>query len=441
MPTTFDMPSYEDRLATVRDRIGAALSPADRAQQSLTMLSPKMAAAPALNGTNGANATNATNAAPTAADATAGLVPNPAAYNYGRLSSPRSDLPAMVAPDAAAASARLGTPASAPVGGIDVNSYAGSRYAQPAPPTPGAGTLLPAGNPTARDAMLRTEFPHAANRDLVALGNYAYNRPADFNASMAGTRLDPMNVDMKMGQLAAERARATHEDALTATTTDQHARELGNDKATQDFFSGGAGDAEQAALAAAAKHGASASTLVDLAKMAQERAGRAATLKQQADERAAVEKDKKPYESEFGGRKAVVHNGNVTFEEPADKGMFPEPKIVTNEHGKFMQSGANQPWQQVHDDSKPVSESVWLMAGRKADEYLPYVEDFKKIQAAKAAGAKPAAGGAAAAPAGAAAAAVTTPEDKEALSWLQANPNHKSAGVVRAKLQAKGLLQ
>lgn len=449
MPTDIDIPSFEDRLASVRDTIGIGLSPVDRARQSMTLLSPKLGATPppAAPG-NGTNASNRTNGMPSAADANARLVANPAAYNYGRLAAPRSDLPAMVTADDARAAAGRGVSPAAGVPGIDVNSYVGSRYAQPGAtaaqpaamrdasgqPMGAAPTVLPVGNPTARDAMLRTEFPHASGRDLTALGNYAFNRPDAFNASMGGTRLDPINADLKQAQLAQEQARATHANTLSLDASDARARTATNDSATQDFFSG---DAENAALAAAAKHGASATTLVDLARLAQERSGRAAALKQQGDERAQIEKDKTPYETDFGGRKAVVHNGNVTFEEPADKGMYPEPKIVTNEHGKFMQSGANQPWSQVKDDSKPMSINEWLLTGKSPDDYGKYRDDFKKANTATMGTGKPVAGAAAPAADAAPASAYKSAEDVRAAVHSGALKRDEGVGILQKQFGYK----
>lgn len=123
---------------------------------------------------------------PTAAAAAARAQPvtNPAAYNYGRLSMPRTDV-APVTP-----------PASVPV-------------TAPA-------TMLPTGNISARNAMLRVNFPNASAREVSALGAYAFNRPAQFNTSMAGTGLDPAMSGLRQASAQANLDSTRTSTAATA---------------------------------------------------------------------------------------------------------------------------------------------------------------------------------------------------------------------------------
>lgn len=149
-------------------------------------------------------------------------------------------------------------------GGIDVRSYTGSMWSQPgsytaakgpgadlatlaagriAPnggqpssmrdaqgqPMPAAGssgsTMLPTGNPMARDAVLRSQFPNASRNGVGALGNMAWNRPGEFNAAMAGTRLDPTMADQRTRGAEADIAGANARTAATIQGTGLQAEE------------------------------------------------------------------------------------------------------------------------------------------------------------------------------------------------------------------------
>jgi hypothetical protein len=174
-------------------------------------------------------------------------------------------------------------------GGIDVRSYTGSMWSQPGSPTaaqgpgadlatlaaqriapnggqpaaqrdaqgrpmPAAGspmssqsstspqssTLLPTGNPMARDAVLRSQFPNASPGGIGALGNMAWNRPGEFNAAMAGTRLDPTMANQRTRGAEADIAGANARTAATIQGTGLQAEEaqrrLRGDAAMESFL-------------------------------------------------------------------------------------------------------------------------------------------------------------------------------------------------------------
>ena len=205
----------------------------------------------------------------------AGYVLNPAATNFGRLSTPRTDIPRFVPADAVP-QGMSPMQERAANGGIDVRSYIGSRYVgntdprgvtpsqlpaaiTPMPAAMAPGSLLPVGNLQARDAILRAEFPRASRAELTALGNLSYNRPGVFNAAMAGTRLDPTLVAQR-----ADATRIQREEAERRAT--QFEQEQIGRGATQNYFAQNGSEG----LATAARMGADAGTLTTLA--GQERA-------------------------------------------------------------------------------------------------------------------------------------------------------------------------
>jgi hypothetical protein len=205
----------------------------------------------------------------------AGYVLNPAATNFGRLSTPRTDIPRFVPADAIP-QGMSPLQERAANGGIDVRSYSGSRYVgnndprgvtplqspaaiTPMPAAAAPSSLLPVGNLQARDAILRAEFPRASRAELSALGNLSYNRPGVFNAAMAGTRLDPALVAQR-----ADATRIQREDAERRAT--QFEQEQIGRGATQNYFAQNGSEG----LATAARMGADAGTLTTLA--GQERA-------------------------------------------------------------------------------------------------------------------------------------------------------------------------
>lgn len=294
-----DFPSFDERLNLARERIGAATTPAERAAR--TTGQPPVApirfngqdftptqAPQGYVGADGSGPTQAqqdtylerTMSTPAIdpalatgrmAPPPAGMMANPAATNFGRLSAPRTDLPAYV-PAATQATAR-------------------------------ASTMLPTGNIAARNAVMRSAMPNATPSELTALGNMAWNRPAAFNAAMAGTRLDPAAASERTQQheasLAATRARTAatlaspaldpyqrslsiqHQElGLDQTrqgmklTAEEAARRAAGDTATQNFFS----ETDNAAIAAAARAGAPAQTLFDMHQVATQRAEEARRL-------------------------------------------------------------------------------------------------------------------------------------------------------------------
>ena len=208
----------------------------------------------------------------------AGYVLNPAATNFGRLSTPRTDVPRFVPADRVP---RGLSPLQerALNGGIDVNSYVGSRYA---PAMPGAsaagpampdssaaqgmtsGTMLPVGNLQAKRALLRAEFPNANRAELTALGNLAYNRPDTFNTAVANTRLDPVALQQRVAQGNLTIAQTAQSMRLAAETGARQTAQFNQGeldrRATQTYFQN-YGDT---GLAEAAAGGADAGTLTTL---------------------------------------------------------------------------------------------------------------------------------------------------------------------------------
>ena len=224
------LPTRDERLQLARQRLNIALTPLERASRNVPVGTP-VAPTPGLP-----------------PGPPQGFVANPAATNFGRLAQARTDVPAYVPANAVPAgisptqaTARVGEPG----GGIDVRSYTGSmwngtatgpgadqalRAAGPAPAT-STSTLLPTGNPQARDAILRSQFPHAMRSGISALGNLAYNRPDVFNRTVAGTGLDPV--------MAGQRARASEANIAateqgTQFSADLHSGNLAQQRATLD---------------------------------------------------------------------------------------------------------------------------------------------------------------------------------------------------------------
>lgn len=249
--------TFPDRLQMARERLSIAITPDERAaragrapggtlDQALgrTAIPAPAPMAPGLTAPE--VAPRAAPAADPYAGEAPGFVPagmqrNPEATNFGRLAQERTDVPRFVPQGAAAPGIDPGEAARRASPGIDVRSYAGSMWTGTAtgpgapqalaaagraqPPAGGppalrdpqgmplgaSRTMLPVGNPTARDAMLRSQFPNANRAELSALGNMAWNRPEEFNSAMAGTRLDPVAKTMReeqgLAQIAADRVR------------------------------------------------------------------------------------------------------------------------------------------------------------------------------------------------------------------------------------------
>jgi hypothetical protein len=314
MPTTFT-----DRLAQARERLGIALDPAERATRA--------------GREPGAAFAQVTGPDPYAGEPAgfrpAGMIANPVATNFGRLAQARTDVPRFIAPEDMPAGVSPGD-AAARAGGIDVRSYVGSRYAQPQAQTMGLGpdgqpsrSPLPVGNPSARDAILRSSFPQASRSELFSLGAMAYNRPDEFNAATGG-KFDPAVARARAGMDAAKDAldlaskaqsmRLGGEQAAVSMATqmqgadisaEEASRRAQGDMAAQSYFA----NSDDPEIATLARNGAPSAQLFDLANLARQRA-----------QDAAAAAAKVPTQTSFYGRPAVVTNGNVQF---ADR---PEPR-------------------------------------------------------------------------------------------------------------------
>lgn len=343
--------TFDERLQLARERLNIALSPAERATRVgsepgglLDMVETTMRPAAPAPAAFDLPTVQARAAAPAVDDpyageapgfVPAGMAPNPMATNGGRLSEPRNDVPRWVT----AGTAPVVSPAVAAsrTNGIDVKSYVGSmwngtatgpgadqalRAAAPQSPAPTGGTMLPTGNIQARDAILRAQFPNAPRSGIVALGNMAFNRPEAFNASVAGTRLDPVTTGLQREGLSADLAArqvhtadmerrsqwavqdrpldlATREANLTATqqqigiTAEQAARRASGDAVTAEALGGALG---------IDLSGAPREAIMDIASFAAQRVDAARRAE------SAI-----PRETTILGEPAVVTNGNVQF--------------------------------------------------------------------------------------------------------------------------------
>jgi hypothetical protein len=446
--------TFTDRLSLARERLNIALDPAARAARS---------------GREPGASLDAAAADPYAGEAPgfvpAGMMANPAATNFGRLAEARTDVPRFVM--AGEAPAGL-TPGQAQARtGIDVTGYVGSRYAgnnNPQGITPGlaaaapapapATTMLPTGNLAARDALLRAAFPNADRRGVQGLGALAFNRPETFNTAVAGTALDAtaaearrkqgeaslaatqmgtaasrqgmtFQQELQPGALAAQSLAAQATGQGIQTSIDEATRRATGDAATQNFFSAD----DNAAIGAAAAGGAPAAVLFDMAALARTRAQDA-----QSAARAT------PTETTLLGRRAVVANGNVQFEQGSKP---PATTLLYKLRAERAQALADGDTTGVKDYDQAIQNEI--------TRPKTFFQEAMNRQGAPAAGAAtPAAAAPAApratapratapvatAPAGSSpAAAKANPNSPEAgRIWLAANPDHPLAAAVRARL-------
>jgi len=444
-------PSYTftDRLSLARERLNIALDPAARAARAGREPGASLDAA------EDPYAGEAPGFVP------AGMMANPAAYNFGRLADARTDVPRFVM--AGEAPAGL-TPGQAQARtGIDVTGYVGSRYAgnnNPQGITPGlaaaapapalATPMLPTGNIAARDALLRAAFPNADRRGVQGLGALAFNRPEAFNTAVAGTALDATAAEArrkqgeaslaatKMGTAATQQGMTFQQElqpgALAAqslaaqatgqgiqTSIDDANRRATGDAATQNFFSAD----DNAAIGAAAAGGAPAAVLFDMANLARTRA---------QDAQSAARAN--PTETTLLGRRAVVTNGNVQFEQGS---KTPATTLLYKLRAERAQALADGDTAGVKDYDQAIQNEIT----RPKNFFL---QEAMNRQGAPATGAAtPAAAAPAPKPAAAApkpvaatpkpAAATANPNSPEAgRIWLAANPDHPLAAAVRARL-------
>lgn len=420
--------SYDERLQLTRGRLGIAQTPAERAARGVNFpgqngtagtpplppaaLSAMAEAAPPLSGpapTVPGQPPAALSAMPTAqpmppaaqplpASARApaprpaapamqlppGMTLNPAAFNYGRLSEARTDVPL----------------------------YTEARPAGLMPPAP--ATLLPTGNPQARRALLQAQFPNASRSDLNALSNLATVRPEIFNQAVSGTRLDPAAAGRReAGEILGLAGQQQQLEAGAQTTRIQRSeaeRRAAGDTATANFFTRG----EDAALRAAARAGAPAATLFEMASLAEQR------------KRAEASQPKAPYETTINGRPAVVTNGNVIFadndprrERPAQPDGQPQ---VSNDGKFYWKNGA---WERIPEPRPDAPLTMQDIIAAQAVANNPALAaaaeaNRRKRTAATAAEAAPAAAG--------------SDQNKAALDWARANPNDPRAAAILKKL-------
>ena len=432
-------PSYTftDRLSLARERLNIALDPAARAARA---------------GREPGASLDAAAEDPYAGEAPgfvpAGMMANPAATNFGRLAEARTDVPRFVM--AGEAPAGL-TPGQAQARtGIDVTGYVGSRYSgnnNPQGITPGlaaaapapATTMLPTGNLAARDALLRAAFPNADRRGVQGLGALAFNRPEAFNTAVAGTALDAtaaearrrqgeaslaatqigtaasqqgmtFQKELQPGALAAQSLAAQATGQGIETSTDEATRRATGDAAAQNFFSAD----DNAAIGAAASGGAPAAVLFDMANLARTRA-------QDAQNNARAT----PTESTLMGRRAVVANGNVQFEQGSKTPATTTLYKLRAERAQALADG----------DTAGVKEFDQAIK----NEITRPTNFFQEAMGRQGAPATTAPAPAAPAPAvpRATAPVATAPAGSSpdaARQWLAANPNHPLADAVRAKL-------
>lgn len=441
--------TFTDRLSLARERLNIALDPAARAARA---------------GREPGASLDAAAEDPYAGEAPgfvpAGMMANPAATNFGRLSEARTDVPRFVM--AGEAPAGL-TPGQAQARtGIDVTGYVGSRYAgnnNPQGITPGlaaaapapapATTMLPTGNLAARDALLRAAFPNADRRGVQGLGALAFNRPEAFNTAVAGTALDATAAEArrkqgeaslaatKMGTAASQQGMTFQRElqpgalaaqSLAAQATGQGieqnateaTRRATGDAATQNFFSAD----DNAAIGAAASGGAPAAVLFDMANLARTRA---------EDARRATSAT--PTETTLLGRRAVVTNGNVQFE-PVSK--TPATTLLYKLRAERAQALADGDTAGVKDYDQAIQNEI-----TRPKNFFQEAMNRQGAPAttapapAAAAPAAPRATAPAATPPRATAPVATAPAGNgpdAARQWLAANPNHPLADAVRAKL-------
>lgn len=346
--------SFTDRLNTARERLGIALDPAARAARSGRE-------AGAVLDVGGRTYTPP-------ADGTIMINDKVVTPDMSRLQgygfTGREATPDQVAAGLAR-SATMNTPATdpnapaEPVAPVAMPRPAGNFTAAQAMSRTGLGpdgkpsrSVLPVGNLPARDAMLRAAFPNASRRELQGLGDFAYYQPEAFNAATAGSSLDPsvasaraMQAEVSLASTLQDMNFKREQQPLTLASqrlglqgtaqgmqisAEEAARRAATDKAAQGFFAAN----EDPAISAAAKAGAPASTLFDMANVARQRAEDARRIEQGT-----------PKETTMLGQPAIVSNGNVQFAPKAapDTGSAP----IYSADQKFYKSTPADEWKPV----------------------------------------------------------------------------------------------
>lgn len=423
--------SFTDRLNTARERLGIALDPAARAARS----GREAGAVLDVGGRSYAQP----------ADGTIMINDKVVTPDMSRLQgygfTGREATPDQVAVGLAR-SAAMNAPATdpnapaEPAAPVAMPRPAGNFTAAQAMSRTGLGpdgkpsrSVLPVGNLPARDAMLRAAFPNASRRELQGLGDFAYYQPEAFNAATAGSSLDPsvasaramqaevslastlqdMNFKREQQPLALASQRLGMQGTAQGMqiSAEEAARRAATDKAAQGFFAAN----EDPAISAAAKAGAPAATLFDMASVARQR----------ADEARRIEMSK-PKETTLLGRQAVVTNGNVQFANEPKEPALTQLARLRAERAQALTAGDAE-GVQIYDRaienevSRPTN-FIESAMNRGAGAQTP--------AAAKPAPAKPAAPAKAAAPA--------VDKMAQAREWLAKNPDHPLAAGVRKKL-------
>lgn len=224
------LPSFEDRLSLARERLGIALTPADRAARGGTepgysldraqvfsapdpLQTPEAPSSVAMiggrdySGRGGELQGYGSSARPATEDMTN-------AYLERSMSATAQDPGA--APQAAPMSMAPRMPSMELAQSRGVIPQGGVIGDPSRQGVEGGTTMLPVGNLRARDAILRSQFPNAGRRDLQSLGAMASYRPNTFNALMAGTRLDPAMASERSAQHAASLQSTLTSTAATA---------------------------------------------------------------------------------------------------------------------------------------------------------------------------------------------------------------------------------
>jgi hypothetical protein len=398
-------PSFLPDVEEMRARIGVAVNPLDRAQRTREAFPPSgPAVTPQVMQARAMPA-------PRVGEIGGGIDvrsyvgsmwSQPGSYTAAR--GPGSDLATMAA-------GRVAPNGGQPAAMRDAQGRPMSQDATTGAPQSSPSTLAPTGNPAARDAVLRSQFPNASRGGIGALGNMAWNRPGEFNAAMAGTRLDPTMADQRSRGAEADIAGANARTAATVQGTgiqaDEAARRARGDAAMDSFMRSTYGADLQGVPAEVASH---------IASLAEQRARTTATA------------NRRPEPMTVGGVAGVWDGSN--FRPNA------QPKPINDRASRI--DRLNQAMSAAKAAGNEQLAGIYANALKTESEGQPNQADQivqgigRLVGGATGTESTPKPG---AAPAAKPAATSPKPDaNEQARTWLKANPNDPRAPAIRKKL-------
>ena len=412
----YDFPTFDDRLKKVRDALGVVLSPADWASARAQQERPADAGAALPLGR------------PVQSNATSTVFES---VHPPPLMDPQlRNVDASGAPVAPATPSRYTLTQQSPVR-PEAEIAAARAAANPLPLAQTAQARVGAA-PGAADGMadlIRQRFAQPMKTAAEVMGKSPLEQYAAQNSFRAASGNVPAGVTRQEREFKMRSAefdtnqRGADLNAMTQAEgvlrgRDKMAMSQREAGATQGYFSG----SDDAAIAIAARSGASPDALFNMAQMAEQR--KHATT---------AEANRKPYETKFHGRDAVVSNGNVQFAEREQKN---DPySSVGKLRADLARARARGDAEEAADlEAALAMELTPILTRSQENDNLLAVMKGSPLPHQAPRSARKAEG------------ATATPEaapgkngelsgiDQQALAWANANPNDPRAAQIRQRL-------